>query len=138
MNAFQILSPDNEPIPINVLDREVCVTLGIEVDNKQYCRLGKREDYPKGIKGEWNYLSNCPNWYDTIGWMIADGKSLQGIIDYYTDIMKEYIGQKNEDGTIITIESIYPYHIKLLESWISKGYVAKQITGANRLNLETL
>ena len=127
MNSFQILSPDNEPIPINVLDKEVCATLGIEVDNKKYCKLGKREDYPKGIKGEQKYLYNCPNWYDTIGRMIAEGYSLQGIIDYYTEIMKEYIGQKYEDGTIITIDSIYPHHIKLLKSWISKGYVAKQI-----------
>lgn len=60
--------------------------------------------------------------------MIAsEGKSLQDILDYYTDIMKEYIGQKDENGVTITLEYIYPYHTKLLNSWINKGYMAKQI-----------
>lgn len=124
MNAFQILNNENTPIPINKLDEEVCLIVGVEPHPKRYCLLGKREDY----KSNWDYISSCSNWYDTIGWMIAsEGKSLQDILDYYTDTMKEYIGQKDENGNIITLEYIYPYHTKVLNTWINKGYIAKQI-----------
>lgn len=124
MNAFQIIDKDNNPIPINVLDKEVCEIVGVEPDPKWYCKLSKREDY----NSTWDYLTNTSNWYDTIGWMIADeDKSFQDILDYYADIMKEFIGQEDEDGTIITLEVIYPYHTKVLYSWINKGYQAKQI-----------
>lgn len=123
MNAFQILDKENQPIEINELDKQVCELVGNEQDKKYYCLLGKREDY----ESDWAYISNTSNWYDTIGWMIAEGKSFQDIIEYYKDIMKEYIGKTDKDGTIITIEYIYPYHIKVLNHWIDSGYTAKQI-----------
>lgn len=94
MNAFQILDKDNNPISIGQLDKEVCELTGNEIDPKHYCSLGNRKDYPEGFKGDMEYHGKTSNWYDTIGWMIAyEGKSLQDIIDYYTDIMKEFIGQ---------------------------------------------
>ena len=42
MNAFQILDKNNLPISINTLDKEVCELVGNEVDEKYYCRLGKK------------------------------------------------------------------------------------------------
>ncbi len=124
MNGFQILDKENNPIGINALDKEVCDMVGNEVDKKQYCRLGRREDFEK----ELDYVFKTSNWYDTIGWMIAsENKSFQDIIDYYTEIMKEFIGKKDDDGSIITIETIYPYHMKVLNTWIEKGYKTKQI-----------
>lgn len=128
MSAFQILDKNNNAIPINKLDKEVCELVGNEQDNKYYCTLGKREDYPDGFKGKWEFHSRTTNWYDSIGWMIAsEGKSLQDIIDYYTNVMKDFIGKKDENGVIITLESIYPYHTKVLNSWINKGYTTKQL-----------
>ena len=128
MNAFQILDKNNLPVSITTLDKEVCELVGNEVDEKHYCILGKRSDYPDTHKGEMSYLSNTSNWYDTIGWMIAsEGKSFQDILDYYADIMKEYIGKQDENGNIITLEYIYPYHTKVLNTWINKGYTTKQI-----------
>lgn len=124
MNGFQILNAENAPIPINKLDEEVCEIVGVEPNKKNYCLLGKREDF----KSDLDYISRCSNWYDTIGWMIAsEGKSFQDVLDYYADIMKEFIGKKDEDGTIITLEYIYPYQTKLLNTWIAKGYTAKQV-----------
>jgi hypothetical protein len=41
--------------------------------------------------------------------------------------MKDFIGQTDEDGSVITLEVIYPYHTKLLNYWINAGYTAKQI-----------
>lgn len=128
MNAFQILDKDNNPVSIGQLDREVCELTGNEVHPKHYCTLGNRKDYPEGFKGEMEYHRRTSNWYDTIGWMIAyEAKSLQDIIDYYADVMKEFIGQTDDDGSIITLEKIYPYHLKVLNTWINKGYQAKQI-----------
>jgi len=124
MNAFQILDKDNNPISIGELDRQVCELTGNEIDKKHYCRLGNIKDH----KSEMKYVFNTSNWYDTIGWMIAsENKSFQDILDYYADVMKEYIGKVNEDGTIITLEYIYPYHTLVLNTWINKGYKAKQV-----------
>jgi hypothetical protein len=125
MNSFQILDKDNNAISINELDKEVCEIVGNEVDEECYCVLGRREDY----ESTWDFISKASNWYDTIGRMIAEGKSFQDILSYYADTMKKFIGKTEEDGTVITLEIIYPYHTKLLNSWINKGYTAKQILG---------
>lgn len=122
MNAFMILDKNNNPIPIKELDREVCELVGNEIDPKYYCTLGKREDF----KSEWEYIT-CSNWYDTIGWMIAKGKNFQEILDYYAEGMKDFIGKTDENGETITLEYIYPYHTKVLNTWIKKGYQPKQI-----------
>lgn len=43
MNAFQILNNENIPIPINKLDEEVCLIVGVEINPKRYCLLGKEK-----------------------------------------------------------------------------------------------
>jgi len=120
MNVFKILNKTGEALTIAELDAEVCKIVGVEIHPKYYCKLGKREEY----KSNWDYVCHAQSWYDSIGWMIAsDGKTFEGIIEYYTDLMKEFIGQLDDDGvTIITIDVIYPYHMKVLRSWIEKGY----------------
>lgn len=128
MNSYQILNKDGKPIAINVLDAEVCALLNVDVQVKHYCRLGKREDYPEGRKGDFQYFSRTSNWHDTLGWLIAaENKSLEDIIEYYTNILKEWIGKEDESGGIISVDLIYPYHMKVLRSWIAKGYTTKQI-----------
>ena len=128
MNAFKILDNKGNAISINKLDKEVCEMMGAEVDNKHYCRLGKREEFDESIKGELDYLFHSPNWYDTIGWLIAsEGLSFEGIIDYLKKDMKHFLGTKDEDGSIITIEDIYPHYMQVLNTWIEKGYKAVQI-----------
>ena len=127
MNAFQILDNQGKPIPINTLDKEVCEIIGNEVDPKYYCDLGRRSDYPEGMQGEIEYLRRTINWYDSIGWLIAsEGLSFEGILQHYADGMKEFIGKVDEDGTVITLERIYPYHCMVLNTFINKGYTAKQ------------
>lgn len=128
MNAFQILNSQGQAIPINQLDQEICDLIGNPIDPKHYCLLGKREDYPDTPSGEWKYLTSCPNWYDTIGWMIAsENKSFEEILDFYAEPMKKFIGQKDSNGVEITLEYIYPYHTKVLNTFIQKGYKPKQI-----------
>lgn len=124
MNAFQILDQDNNPISMGKLDRQVCELTGNEVDTKHYCKLGNIKDHDSEMK----FVFNTSNWYDTIGWMIAsENKSFQDILDYYAGIMKDYIGKVDENGVTLTLEIIYPYHTLLLNTWINKGYKAKQV-----------
>lgn len=123
MNSFQILDNQGNAIDINQLDKEVCELMGVEQHKKWYCTLGKREDHPS----RWEFLLRTSNWYDTIGWMIAEGKSFEDILAYYADVMKDFIGKEDETGNILTLETIYPYHTLVLNTWISKGYKAKQI-----------
>ena len=128
MNKFQILNKNGEPIAINALDAEVCEIIGNDIHPKHYCVLGKRSDFPKGTRGGFEFLSQTSNWHDTFGWMIAEeNKSFQDMIDYYTNVIKEWIGKVDEDGTVITVDLIYPYHMKVLRTWIAKGYTPKQI-----------
>jgi len=126
MDSFQILNKDNTPIIINKLDEEVCALWKVPVDKKSYAVEYPREHFSDDRSGAFEYASQS-NWFDTIGWMAAEGKSLQDMIDYYTDIMKDYIGKIDEDGTIITVESIYPKRMLLLNTWIEKGYQTKQL-----------
>lgn len=122
--GFKILDAEGNAISIKALDKEVCDLVGVEVDPKYYCRLGKPEDFEKEI----DYLFKTSNWYDTIGWMIAsENKSFEDIIEYYTEPMKEYLGKTDENGTVITMDVIYPYHMKVLKTWIAKGYQPKSV-----------
>lgn len=122
MNSFQILDSNNNPISIQDLDKEVCELTGNEIDPKWYCPLGNRKDHDSEIK-----FLRVSNWFDTIGWMIAEGKSFQDILDYYSECMKDFIGKPDENGNILTLEIIYPYHTKVINHWVSKGYKPKSI-----------
>ena len=124
MTTFQILDKDGRPIPIGTLDKEVCILTGNEEDKRYYCRLGNRKDH----KTEMDFIFSTHNWYDTIGWMIASmGYTLQELRDYYETPFKSILGKIDDNGDIITLEKIYPYHMKVIDFWIEKGYQTKQI-----------
>lgn len=123
MNAFQILNKEGNPIPINDLDREVCELTGNEYDPKHYCVLGNRKDH----KSDLDFMINTHNWYDTIGYQISQGMSFEDIYENWIKTMSDFIGQLDENGEVITVETCVPYHTKVLKSWIEKGYKGKQI-----------
>ena len=75
-----------------------------------------------------DFIFSTHNWYDTIGWMIASmGYTLQELRDYYETPFKSILGKIDDNGDIITLEKIYPYHMKVIDFWIEKGYQTKQI-----------
>lgn len=123
MNAFQILDRDSNAIAINTLDREICELLGNEYDNKYYAMLGRREDHASEI----DFIRRTSNWFDVLGWQIAQGKNFEEIIATMAEDMKEYLGKIDENGKEITLEVIYPYHLKVLNHWINQGYQPKQV-----------
>jgi hypothetical protein len=126
--GLQVLNKEGIPISMNALDAEVCEIVGVAIDDNCYCRLGRRDEFPDSFEGEMDYLRSASNWYDTIGCMIArENKSFQDVLEYYADAMKDFIGKKDNKGNVITLETIYPYHTKVLNTWIEKGYVAKQV-----------
>lgn len=117
--GFKILDADGKAISIADLDKEVSEITGNPQEARRYTDLTIR----KPDETNWQYISRSANWYDTIGWMIAsENKSFEDIIEYYTEPMRKYLGKPYEDGTICTIESIYPGHMAVLNTWISKGY----------------
>ena len=123
MNSFKILNKDGVALPINTIDKEICEILGHDLKSKHYAKFKT----PEECKDAWEYAKE-PNWFDTFGWMIAsEGKSWLDMIAYYVEPMKEYIGQKNEDDTLITIDYIYPKRMNVLRAFIEKGYQPIQI-----------
>ena len=121
MNKFQILDKNGNAIIKNDLDKEVCELFDVPCHPKRYCKLGKRSDFTNDIKGSWEYTC-VPNWFDTIGWSLSEGKSLQDIYDDYQKILDSVEGSHD-----IKIEEAFPYEIKLLTHWINKGYVGKAL-----------
>src|SRR5438309_572623 len=72
-NCFQLFStvnPQGGAVSLNKIDEEVCTLLGAEVHPKFYGGTG----------------DNAFNWFDTIGYQIACGKSLGSseLREYYT------------------------------------------------------
>lgn len=129
MNGFQILDKNNKAIPMNILDAEVAELWGFKPEvNTEYAKEYSRDHFEKGTKGCLKYYRQS-NWFDTIGWTIADeGLSLQGILDKYADDFSKYIGKKDsKTGEVITLETIYPKRVLLINTWIAKGYKAKQV-----------
>lgn len=121
MRKFQILDINGNPVLITDLDKEVCEITGNEVNKEWYCPLGRKEDYDSVLR----FTIECPNWYDSIGWLIADKKmTLKGVLEYLAEGMSEFLGKVDESGNIITLETIYPYHCKVINYWIEKGYTA--------------
>ena len=129
MRKFQILDREGTPIKLEELDSQVCNLQGKTRDPKYYCGFADPKEYPDGKENaRWIADEMTSNWYDTIGWLIAERqKSLPEIIDHYAEVMSDFIGKTDESGKKITLEDCYPYRITLLKDWINKGYVAKSL-----------
>jgi hypothetical protein len=127
-NTFQILDKDGNAIPINQLDREVCELQGKEYDPKWYCGFADPSKYEDLNCIDYIYKEMSSNWHDTLGRLISnEGFSFEGMIEYYEGVMKDYVGKKDENGVVLTIDMIYPRRIPLIRHWIEKGYKTKQI-----------
>lgn len=137
--GLQIINKNGEKLPINKIDIEICKLLGNEVDPKRYCKLcneeeliaktrAKLEKDPTvnkdqiGVLIEWE-VAIQPNWFDSIGWMAANNNlSLDEIIESYRKPMEKWLGKTDSDGELITMESIYPAHMKVINYFKEKEY----------------
>jgi hypothetical protein len=116
MSAFQILDSAGVPVTLHSLDLEVCALIGNDVDDKYYCLLAKESELEKA-----DFVMLIPSWYDIIGWMIAyEGKSFEDIINH----LKRDLPKESAD---VLVRQKYPGLMLVLDTWIAKGYVAKQV-----------
>lgn len=123
--GFQILDKGGTPILINELDREICELLNKEYDDKYYCGLAFQREGERDL----DFAFRDRNWFDTIGFLIAsENKSFEEIKEVFSKPMEEFLGKVDEKGNVITIESIYPGEMAVLNNWIAKGYTPKQVT----------
>ena len=119
MNAFKILDKDNNPIPINELDRQAAEFWDKELHPKQYAS-------PEGKA----------NWFDTLGWHIAQQNSshFYGRNTWNTIKLSMFIGLsydivEHTNPAVYTqaqINYLKPYY-DLIDHWASLGYQPKQI-----------
>lgn len=67
--CFQIISKTtNEPVPLNQIDEEICNLIGAPVHDRRY-----------GGSGE-----NAWDWFNTIGWDMAQNRSFAEMREKYT------------------------------------------------------
>ena len=142
MNSFQILDKENNPISINKLDEDAAKFWGIQPQRKEYAAPPK--DFPKGTSELEKYFYSNPNWYDTIGWQIANqgdytlGWNNVATTMFDCNLEGFVINHKNKEQVeILNNETLYaklqatikfyePY-IALINHWQSLGYTPKQI-----------
>ena len=77
MNSLQILNANGQPLTIAELDKEAAAFWGKEVDPAHYAN-----PFPKEKGAYTNALNNARNWYDIIGWNIANIPSKN--VNWYT------------------------------------------------------
>lgn len=146
MDSFQIVDKDNNPISIKQLDVEAAEFWNKKVDPKWYANPS-----PEGT----DVFKQQSNWYDTIGWAIANkGNYTSGWHNVVNDLIAEALGQKFIDFNNKDIVSVaefkksgettlslpeeveisiffcleyYKPYIQLINHWMTKGYQPKQI-----------
>jgi len=120
MNAFQILDKENNPISINELDQQAAEFWNVEIHPKWYAS-------PSETSG---------NWYDNIGWYIANqGHCTSGWnnvkVSMITSSMESAANRilkgEQTDASIQVIMEWYKPYYDLIDHWEALGYQPKQI-----------
>jgi hypothetical protein len=131
MNAFQILDKENTPISINKLDQEASKFWGVASHPKYYA-----EPFPE--------IMHYGNWYDIIGWSIANqgnytsgwnnvattmfNSNLEGfVINHKNKEQVEILNNETLYAKLQAIIKFYEPYIALINHWQSLGYTPKQI-----------
>lgn len=102
MNAFQILNPQGEPLSMKQLDAEAAAFWSKEVDEKWYANPTPVFVNDKNLEGAElseakfrHEMRQASNWYDTIGWNIANqGNQCSGWSNVVATMMAMQLGMK--------------------------------------------
>lgn len=142
MNKFQILNKDGVAIAIKELDKEAATFWNKEVDDKYYAN-----PYPEltedTIEATIQNADNISqNWFDTIGWQIANLEEFtQGWSAVAEQMVQVYLctGMLDANDRIsfvsrelalfyfdMIVKKLQPY-IDLINYWREKGYTPVQI-----------
>jgi len=143
MNQFQIHDKDGKAIVINDLDHEACDLWGTKIDNEPrgsyaspYDKPGVYDAYMRGeykysgIVGEVAFYASRANWFDYIGWKIAQGNTTwKGLKDALLEVYRKY---EIPDEEVKKDPRIWGF-IELIDHWESKGYVPVCLSGDDRI-----
>lgn len=153
MNAFQILNAEGKTLTMAELDKEAAEFWDKEVDPKHYANPFPKEEGNSFSAMQTNALNNSLNWFDIIGWNIANqGNYTSGwqnvahtmvtktlgecLVSLHKDKpikLAEFIGDDNihleescETRLFATLNYFKPF-IDLINHWMAKGYTPVKI-----------
>lgn len=154
MKKFQILNKDGIAISMSALDAEAAEFWGKKVDDKRYANpypeievpeVASMEEYMKAVTE--NARHNSANWFDIIGWNIANqGHYTTGWNNVIHTMMVERLGEailgsdysipdfvdSDNNGNLhlpdnieVYINCVFNYYrpfVNLIRYWEKKGY----------------
>ena len=148
MNTFKILNAEGKALTMEELDKDAAAFWGKEVDPEHYAN-----PFPKEKGAYANALNNAKNWYDIIGWNIAnipsknvswyavahemtaeyirscimpfyDGEPIE-IAEFVGD-NETHLEESCETSLFYTLNFYRPF-IDLINHWMAKGYTPVKI-----------
>lgn len=134
MNAFKILDKNGKTLTMGELDKEAAEFWGKEVHPKHYAnpfldkKISKDASYSEAIRIEReNARNNFSNWFDIIGWNIANqGNYTTGWQNVVHSMITENLGEclvrLNKDEPIKLAEFVGKGEIHLGDSWEEELY----------------
>lgn len=101
-NSFEIHNSDNQAIPLEELNKEAAKFWGKELDPNFYANPTQPFSNPDNLVGKElvkaqmiHSIRTSPNWFDAIGWYIANQKSYyRGWTNIAASMMVELIGMR--------------------------------------------
>ena len=160
MNKFQILDKDAKALTIAELDKEAAEFWGKEVHPKHYAspfpEKRASEDAPLSEKMRIKYenaRNNACNWFDVIGWNIANqgtytygwqnvvhtmvtenlGECLVSLRENEPIKLAEFVGdteihlESSWEKELYSIINYYKPFIDLINHWMAKGYMPVKV-----------
>ena len=160
MNAFKILDKNGKTLTMGELDKEAAEFWGKEVHPKHYAnpftdkKISKDTPYSEAVRIEReNAMNNVSNWFDVIGWNIANqgtytygwhnvvhtmvteklGECLVSLRENEPIKIAEFVGDTEihlesswEEALYSTLNYYKPF-IDLINHWMAKGYMPVKV-----------
>lgn len=153
MNAFKILNAEGEAITMAALDKEAAKFWGKEVDPKHYANPFPKEEGDSFSAICDNALNDAHNWFDIIGWNIANqgdyttgwqnvahtmvteglGKCLVSLHKDKPVRLAEFVGdndihlEESYETRLYATLNYYKPFIDLINHWMAKGYTPVKV-----------
>ena len=134
MNSFQILDANSNPIPMNIIDKEICAIWNKDVDPRSYANPAVQREGEKYT--HFVLRSMGTNWFDVIGWSIANQSNytsgwhnvaLKILEDANQALVDEKLNAVVATQTLeAMIEACTPYLV-VMRKFAALGWIPKQI-----------
>ena len=114
MSQFQVRNSEGQAFVINDLDILVAKFWDMPVYENSYAKPIPRSRFEEGFDGDMTF--HCvPNWFDTIGMPISQGKDYNGV--------RKHIDYLFEDTKSLPLfKEIHTKYVALLNHWEELGY----------------